>query len=67
MGNLEKRLVLTYYQRHGGLWDVMANEIGRNPQFVQLSENVRDLYNNVAWRNAVRRRMREYIRRAQRQ
>ena len=61
MGNLEKRsLVLTYYQRHGGLWDVMANEIGREPQFGQLSENVKDLYNNVTRRNVVRRRMQDY-------
>ena len=45
MGNQEKRLVLTYYQRHGGLW----------PQFGHLSENVRDLYNNVARLNVVRR------------
>ena len=67
LGNLEKTLILANYRQNGAMWDVIINEISRNPRFAQLPGNLQDMYRNVAHRNALRRRIREYIRREQRQ
>ena len=52
------------YIRNGPLWDVIINDMTRDERFQQLPENIRMLYNNVG---AVRRRVRDFIGREQRQ
>ena len=67
MGNAEGRLIVNYYQQHGAVWDIIINGINRNPKFEQLPHNVQAMYNNNGRRNAVRRRVREYVQREVRQ
>lgn len=67
IGNAEGRLIVEHYQRHGALWDIIINEISRNPAFEQLPHNVQAIYNNNGRRNAVRRRVRDYVQREVRQ
>ena len=47
LGNLEKTLILANYRQNGAMWDVIINEISRNPQFAQLLGNLQDMYRNV--------------------
>ena len=66
LGNQEKRIILGHYRQHGPLWDIVVNNIIRNPEFAQLPANVQAIYNNAASRNASRRRIRDFINREQR-
>ncbi len=45
----------------------VINGINRNPEFEQLPHNVQAMYNNNGRRNAVRRRVHEYVQREVRQ
>ncbi len=66
IGNVEGRQTVHYYQQHGAVWDIIINEINRNPEFEQLLHNVQAMYNNNGRRNAVHRRVREYVQREMR-
>ena len=66
LGNQEKRIILGHYRQHGPLWDIVVNNIIRNPEFAQLPASVQAIYNNAAGRNASRRRIRDFINREQR-
>ena len=61
IGNAEGRLIVEHYQQHGALWDIIINGINRNPEFELLPHNVQAMYNNNGRRNAVRRRVRDYV------
>ena len=63
IGNAEGRMIVEHYQQHGALWDIIIIGIHRNPEFEQLPHNVQVMYNNNGRRNAVRRRVRDYIQR----
>ena len=63
LGNQEKRIILGHYRQHGPLWDIVVNDIIRNPEFAQLPANVQAIYNNPAGRNASRRRILDFINR----
>ncbi len=67
IGNAEGRLIVNYYQQNGAVWNIIINGINRNPEFEQLPHNVQAMYNNNGRRNAVRRRVREYVQREVRQ
>ena len=64
---VERNLLYDLYRRNGALWDVVVNEVVRDERFQQLPADVRQLYQNAGERNAVRRRVREFIGRQQRQ
>jgi hypothetical protein len=55
------------YNRNGALWDKIVNDVRRDERFQQLPEDVRVLYNNAAEGPVVRRRVRDFIGREQRQ
>ena len=67
MREVERNLLHDMYRRNGALWDVVVNDVRRDERFQQLPNNVQDLYGNVERRNAVRRRVREFIGREQRE
>ena len=46
----------------GPVWDIVINDIAREERFVNVPENVEELYRNAGQRPAARRRVREYIR-----
>jgi hypothetical protein len=60
---IERNFLHNMYGRNGELWDVVLNNVRREQQ---LPENVRELYEDAARRNTVRRRVREFIVREQR-
>ena len=64
---VERNLLYDLYRRNGALWDVVVNEVVRDERFQQLPADVRQLYQNAGERNAVRRRVRDFIGRQQRQ
>jgi hypothetical protein len=64
---VERNLLHEMYRRNGALWDVVINDVRRDERFQQLPNNVQDLYGDVERRNAVRRRVREFIGREQRE
>ena len=64
---VERNLLHDMYRRNGPLWDVVINEVVRDERFQQLPADVRQLYENAGERNAVRRRVRDFIGREQRQ
>ena len=66
LGELEKRLIWVYYRQEGPLWDLLVNDIRRDPNFLQLPVQVQELYREAANRSAVRRRVREFIQKEQR-
>ena len=61
----EQNMLHQMYNRHGPLWDVIINAVTQDEGFPQMPENVRVLYNNVAERPVVRRRVRDFIGREQ--
>ena len=63
----EQNMLHEMYNRNGALWDVIVNDVRRDERFQQLPEDVRVLYNNAAERAVVRRRVRDFIGREQRQ
>ena len=66
LGNQEKRIILGHYRQHGPLWDIVVNDIIRNPEFAQLPANIQAIYNNAAGGNDSCRRIRDSINREQR-
>lgn len=64
---VERNLLHDHYRRNGALWDVVVNEVVGDERFEQLPADVRPLYQNAGERNAVRRRVRDFIAREQRQ
>ncbi len=67
MREVERNLLHEMYRRNGALWDVVINDVRRDERFQQLPNNVQGLYGDVERRNAVRRRVREFIGREQRE
>jgi hypothetical protein len=58
IGAVERRIIFENYRQHGPLWDIVINDIVRNPEYAQLPANVQGIYiNNAARRNASRRRV----------
>ena len=64
---VERNLLHDMYRRNGALWDVVVNEVARDDRFDQLPADVRQLHQNARERNAVHRRVRDFIGREQRQ
>ena len=63
----ERNLLHDIYRRNGPLWDIIINHVRRDERFHQLPDNIQVLYPNVERGNAVRRRIRDFISREQRQ
>lgn len=63
----ERNILHEMYNRNGALWDKIVNDVRRDERFQQLPEDVRVLYNNAAEGPVVRRRVRDFIGREQRQ
>ncbi len=64
---VERNMLHEMYNRNDAVWDVIVKDVRRDERFQQLPEHVRVLYNNVAERAVVRRRVRDFIGRVQRQ
>ena len=66
IGEVERALIHEQYRLNGPVWDIVINDIARDERFVNVPENVQELYRNAGQRPAARRRVREYIAREQR-
>ena len=66
VGEVERALIHDQYRRNGPVWDIVINDIARDERFVNVPDNVQELYVNAGQRPAARRRIREYIAREQR-
>ncbi len=64
---VERNMLHEMYNRNDAVWDVIVKDVRRDERFQQLPEHVRVLYNNAAERAVVRRRVRDFIGRVQRQ
>ena len=63
IGEVERALI---HELNGPVWNIVINDIARDERFVNVLENVQELYRNAGQRPAARRRVREYIAREQR-
>ena len=61
IGEVERAIIHEQYRRNGPVWDIVINDIARDERFMNMPDNVQELY-----ANAGRRRIREYIAREQR-
>ena len=61
---VERALIMIHehYRLNGPVWDIVINDIAREERFVNVPENVQELYRNAGQRPVARRRVREYIR-----
>ncbi len=66
IGEVERALTHEQYRRNGSVWDIVVNDIVRDELFINMPENVQQLYANICQRPAAGRRIREYITREQR-
>ena len=65
IGEVERALIHEHYRLNGPIWDIVMNDIAQDERFVNVPENVQELYRNAGQRPAARRRVREYIAREQ--
>lgn len=66
IGEVERAIIHEQYRRNGPVWDIVINDIARDERFMNMPDNVQELYVNAGQRPAARRRIREYIAREQR-
>ena len=66
IGEVERAIIHGQYRRNGPVWDIVINDIVRDERFMNMPDNVQELYANAGQRPAAQRRIREYIAREQR-
>ena len=66
IGEVERAIIHEQYRRNGPVWDIVINDIARDERFMNMPDNVQELYANAGQRPAAQRRIREYIAREQR-